>query len=59
MKPKSDPDNNLLHDAFLKSLARRVRHDTSSTIVLPTGKADTAEVARVLRALESCRTSHK
>jgi hypothetical protein len=41
-----------MRDAYLRALAHQVEACPSGTIILPTGPADAAEVARVLRAIE-------
>ncbi len=48
-------DQSALRDAFLRALRRRVVANPVGKIVLPTGRTDAGEVARVLRALERVR----
>lgn len=44
-----------IREAFIRALEHRVDTRPFGTIVLPTGRADAGEVARVLRALERVR----
>jgi hypothetical protein len=51
MKASRD-DQSPLRTAFVRALKRRTETRPTGTIVLPTGRAAVAEVAKVLRAIE-------
>lgn len=52
---RTRPGDSTMQRAFLDALVRRVDAHPSGTIVLPTGTADVAELAQVLRAINRAR----
>lgn len=50
------PGQTTMQAAYLAALAKRIERESGGQVTLPTGRADIAEVATVVRALERART---
>jgi hypothetical protein len=50
-----DPSKSPMAGAFIAGLRKRVQRDSNGKVVLPTGRANVGEIAKVLKALDTCR----
>jgi hypothetical protein len=56
---RTEPDNAAMRAAYERALRCRINANASGTVVLPTGTANTGEIAQVLRAIDVARAEER